>query len=75
RSTLSVLWVQGEDGRDEERGCQRFGFKIADYLRSRGVRFEEFAVGLPTSFLPLEGHDIGQFLGSDGKRGSSGIST
>ncbi|XP_050223733.1 uncharacterized protein LOC126673578 [Mercurialis annua] len=34
---------------------------IGDYLKSGGVRPEEFAVGLNEDFKPLEGRDIGQF--------------
>ncbi|KAH9699123.1 hypothetical protein KPL71_024222 [Citrus sinensis] len=32
-------------------------------LSNHGIRSEVFDVGLQTNILPLEGHDIGQFLG------------
>ncbi|CAK9157260.1 unnamed protein product [Ilex paraguariensis] len=36
---------------------------MADYFQSGGACPDEFAVGLHNEFLPLKGHDIGQFPG------------
>ncbi|OVA05315.1 hypothetical protein BVC80_441g62 [Macleaya cordata] len=41
---------------------------IADYLRSGGASPDEFAVGLHNEFQPIEGHDIGQFPGTETKK-------
>ncbi|XP_059652812.1 uncharacterized protein LOC132299936 isoform X2 [Cornus florida] len=40
---------------------------MADYFQSGGAHPDEFAIGLHNEFRPLEGHDIGQFPGSESK--------
>lgn len=42
--------------------------QIADYFQTGASWPDEFAVGLHKEFQPLEGHDIGQFLGLRSKK-------
>ncbi|KAI3725716.1 hypothetical protein L1987_65508 [Smallanthus sonchifolius] len=41
---------------------------IADFLKSGGLRPDEFSVGLHKDFHPLQGHDIGQFPGLESNK-------
>lgn len=63
RAGICGDWLLGSSVESAALSGMALANHIADFLGSGGVCPEEFAVGLYNEFQPLEGHDIGQFLG------------
>ncbi|XP_042486732.1 renalase [Macadamia integrifolia] len=63
RAGICGDWLLGSNMESAALSGMALANHIADYFQSGGSQLDEFAIGLHDEFHPVEGHDIGQFLG------------